>query len=142
MKPFNSTVKAKIDSIDNFGLVKVSFNRTVNNKFNWTRDLNTSNIDIWLKPANDWHLQIEGGYNMTNFNFTWNITEFNNTKMDIQLNFTGFPEVSVTNQYDHIVLNFLRQDVITSLNGDPLSNSSLWLTNKIPKQIELTPANR
>ena len=129
----NSTVEAKIESISNFGLMKVRFNQTMHTQFNWTRDLNTSNMDIWLAPANNWHLELDEPFDMTKFNFTWNVTEFNKTRMEIQITFGEEPEVSVTSVYDKIVLNFLDENVVTGFNGDPLGNSSLWLIEKIPK---------
>ena len=60
LRPFNSTITAKITDINNFGLMKVSFNRTVFSLFNYSEMLNASNIDIWLAPANNWHLEKEG----------------------------------------------------------------------------------
>ena len=47
--------------------------------------------------------------------------------------FGNYPQVSITETYDRIVLNFLDNFVLTALDGDPISNSSLWLSHKIPK---------
>ena len=52
----NKTVIAKLESISNIGEMKISFNKLMHTKFNLT-DLNSSNIDIWLAPLDNWHLE-------------------------------------------------------------------------------------
>lgn len=78
----NRTVLANIESIDGYGLMELSFDKLMHTQFNLTT-LNTSNMDIWLAPNDNWHLKLDEEYDLNKFNFTWNVTEFNTTMMKI-----------------------------------------------------------
>lgn len=115
-----NVVAAKIDSINEMGQMNITFSRMMHTQFNLT-DLNQSNVDIWLAPANDWHLELEGGFDIRKFNFTWNVTSFNLTTMAIQLTFNNPPQISQTSVFDSIVVNFLDQETVVSMRQYPLA---------------------
>ena len=46
---------AKINEVDEMGRLNITFSKPMFTKFNRTA-LNTSNIDIWLAPSENWHL--------------------------------------------------------------------------------------
>lgn len=78
---------AKITDIDVFGELTVEFNATIQGFSNSTYHhlLNTSVVDIYIKPGRD-----DGTVKRNNsihLNFTWNVISFQNTTLKIQLNF-------------------------------------------------------
>ena len=86
-------MNATIQSVSGMGLVKIKFSKVMFTKFNLT-NLNASNVDIWLAPVDNWHLQGEREVDIRKFNLTWNVTYFNLTRMEIQLNFSQPYEIS------------------------------------------------
>ena len=84
--------------------------------FNWT-NLNSSNIDIWVAPYDNWHLK-EENFDMKLINTTWNITDYNTSHIDIQLLFNSAPNISPTQTWDSIVVNFLNTglEIVVSQN--------------------------
>ena len=39
--------------------------------------IDSSIVDVYLKPSNDWHIYDEGFEVSPNLNFTWQVVEFN-----------------------------------------------------------------
>ena len=90
----NITVNATIESISDIGLMRITFNKNMSTLSNWT-NLNSSNIDIWVAPYDNWHLK-EENFDMKLINTTWNITDYNTSHIDIQLLFNSAPNISPT----------------------------------------------
>ena len=102
--------------------MELQFDEKMFTNFNLSH-LNTSNMDIWLAPANDWHLEDEM-FVPGSLNFTWNVTRFNQTEMDVQINFDNPSEISPNlTKYDQIVVEFLTHDVVVDLKNNTLDNT-------------------
>ena len=114
--------------------MQIDFNQVMHSDFNFSL-LNSSNIDIWVAPFNNWHEQQESFIEDT-LNLTWEVVQFNVSKMFVQLKFNKPAEISPDiNSYDSIVVNFLTNDTFVSRNNGTLHHSSKRLQHKIPKQM-------
>ena len=106
------------------GLMEIEFNQVMHTNFSLSL-LNSSNIDIWVAPADNWHLDSEN-YMLGDLNLTWNVTNFNSTKMHVQLSFNKPAEISPNaSNYDSIVVHFLNNNTFVSRNGGTLYESSI-----------------
>jgi mevalonate kinase len=90
-------------SIDYFGNMTIKFSKQMNNKMINVTQLNSTYIDIYLAPSNDWH-KFET-FNLSKLNFTWNITAYEGDEMHIKLNFTSPESISTKNVKDLIVFH-------------------------------------
>ena len=70
---------------------KVEFRDPFNssNKMNLIDLFNPNYIDIYVKPANDRHLDPESHFNISGLNFTWSPLDFNGQCMNFDANFTN-----------------------------------------------------
>ena len=50
---------------------------------------NPKYIDIYVKPANDRHLNPESRFNISDLNFTWSLLDFNGQRMNFDANFSN-----------------------------------------------------
>jgi hypothetical protein len=56
------------------------------------KEINSTNIDIYIEPSNDWHLEFS--FDISKLNFSWWVEEYKEDLMTIQLNFTNPYEIS------------------------------------------------
>ena len=73
--------------------------------FNASLLLNSTIIDMWIIPFEDWHLGIEY-YNISKLNFTWNCSGFANKTLNFKLNFNNPQEISPEINQDKLFINF------------------------------------
>jgi hypothetical protein len=64
------------------------------NKMNLIDLFNPKYIDIYVKPANDRHLDPESRFNISDLNFTWSPLEFNGKRMNFDANFSNLRALS------------------------------------------------
>ena len=95
--------KAVISSISESGLVLINFNESMQVPTNLS-EFNTSNMDLYVKVSNE--RLAETDFNATKLNFTWEITEFTERNMSIQLNFTNPLAISPKIVQDELVVYF------------------------------------
>ena len=89
-------VTGKISKISNLGKMEIDFNQimmTNTTDFNFTILNNKTLIEMYLNPANDWHLS-KKDYNLSRLNFTWNCTSYEKKTMKFDLIFNNPIEIS------------------------------------------------
>ena len=75
-------MQAKIIEITDVGIVTIRFNTTLHNITDISRNINDTDIDMYIAPSNDWHLW-EEGFELSTLNFTWAPWKFYNTTRKI-----------------------------------------------------------
>jgi len=65
--------------------MSILFNTEMNTNFNHSF-INSSNVDIYVVPAQNRHLAEE--FNVSTVNLTWNVISYEENELIIQLNFT------------------------------------------------------
>jgi hypothetical protein len=73
-------VSAEIESINEYGLMKISFNDTMFTDFNHSF-INQTSVDIHILPA--LHRDRYEGFDPQSINLTWKLVSYNNTAMYI-----------------------------------------------------------
>ena len=96
-------ISANITKISSTGLVTVKFNRTMNTNFNWTF-VNETNTEMYIIPSNDRHLNRED-FNLSSLNFTWEIVDFKNDTLSIQIDWNCALCISLDPEFDSLFLN-------------------------------------
>jgi hypothetical protein len=78
-------VTAKILSLSALGELKITFNSKMMTYFNHTH-LNSSFVDIYVEPF--MQSDLSRPINDNQLNLTWNVTDYENQLLTIQINFT------------------------------------------------------
>lgn len=81
-------VSAYIHSISIYGEMEIRFNASMFTEFNHSW-LNESFVDMYMIPTDP-----DDGYNISRWNFTWNVTSYKDNVLKIQLNFTDRTAIS------------------------------------------------
>ena len=68
-------VSAKIESVNALGNVVIKFNTSMLTEGLDLKNLNSTVIDIYIDFNNDWNVW-EEGFNISNYNFTWHVTNY------------------------------------------------------------------
>ena len=86
------------------GELKVKFSTLMkNDSYNLTA-YNSSIMDIYVAPSNDWHLT-ESNFSIDVLNMTWNVTSFESDEMKISLGFHKPFYISKYANQDDVVLH-------------------------------------
>ena len=64
------------------------------NKMNLIELFISENIDIYVKPANDRHLNPESLFNISDVNLTWSPLNFDGRRLNIDTNFSNPTAIS------------------------------------------------
>lgn len=77
---------AYVQSMDNYGHTIIKFSKTIDQNGLNFRDFNSSAIDIYLEPYQDWP---EGytEFNYSKFNFTWELLSIYNDTLELNISF-------------------------------------------------------
>ena len=98
------TFDVKITSIDTLGLIAFQFSENVN--FNRSLQyMNSTYINVTLQIS-DPETCLEPKFKPEFLDFTWNITSYENTTMQMKLNFTNPHYISMKSIYDRINIEF------------------------------------
>ena len=84
-------ISAVFSPPSSFGVLTITFNETMtdmnsNLDFNYSQLISNETLDIYLDPKGNWQDDIDN-FNMSNLNFTWNVTKYENRTLTIQLKF-------------------------------------------------------
>ena len=93
--------------------------------------LNSTYLDIFIIPSDG-----TDGLKQRDLNLTWNATSFNNSSLEIQLNFSSPLNISSNLVYDNItvhVINFT--NMFQSQTNLYLDMESKNMTSKVKKQM-------
>mmetsp|Transcript_41185 Transcript_41185/g.62651 ORF Transcript_41185/g.62651 Transcript_41185/m.62651 type:complete len:98 (+) Transcript_41185:3580-3873(+) len=80
--------------------MSIQFNTDMATSFNWSL-LNSSNVDIYVKPINN--RQYDSGFNVSSVNFTWAVSYFEPRFLHIQLDFLEPTTISPQVDQDRII---------------------------------------
>ncbi len=97
-------VSAKIKSIDQYGEVQIIFNVNITTDFVNITEMNTTFIDMYIEPYNSWQNDNDD-FNMSNLNFTWNVTYYHGRELFIQCEFFNPPYISPKSNFDSMVFH-------------------------------------
>ena len=123
---------ARIHSINSIGLMMIKFSENMKTNMTLTgSELNSTYLDIFITPSDG-----IDGLKQRDLNLTWNATSFNNSSLEIQLNFSSPLNISSNLVYDNItvhVINFTNMfQSQTNLYLDMVSKN---MTSKVRKQM-------
>jgi hypothetical protein len=82
------SVTAYIQSIDFYGNMIIKFSSQMRTEIVNITELNSTYFDLYIAPSNTWH-ELEPTFNISNLNFTWNVTAYERDEMHVKLNFTS-----------------------------------------------------
>ena len=83
------TLTSKIDKVSNLAKIRIRFSEEMQTEYLNKSCINSTVLDIYVKPSNDWHLYDENFDANTTLNFTWEVETFEKDLMDLILNFTN-----------------------------------------------------
>jgi hypothetical protein len=67
-------------------------------------ELNSTYFDLYVAPSNNWH-EFEPTFNISNLNFTWNVTAYERDEMRVKLNFSNPNSISLKKIHDSVVFH-------------------------------------
>lgn len=90
---------------------------------------------MYIRPSNDWIMY--ESFNISNLNFTWNVTSYEKDEMAIDLNFTDPNFISLKLEQDSLIFH-IRENASDIFQGKIIPNSFLsseyfTLQKKIPR---------
>ena len=132
-----------IESISVLGEVEVVFSRAMKTNFNASLFLNSTNIDMYVLPFENWHLERDD-FNMSSLNFTWNCTSFSGRTLRFKLKFNDAAEISPLLNQDVLYINLTMANelgLLSSVEGMPLRKVDTEMLGKIRRQMEDTTWN-
>jgi hypothetical protein len=105
-------LSAEIEGVDQLGRMVILFSEQLNATMMEASSVNTTALQIYLVPYEDWHLQ-QGNFSTEQLNLTWACTAVTNTtshpsvtQMDIQIDFNSPLYVSPKRKKDQLVVRF------------------------------------
>lgn len=134
----SQNLTAYIHDIDIYGLMEIRFNASMFTHFNLT-NLTTDLLDIYIDPS----YELPDGFNMSDLNFTWNATFYNNTDfgyavMKIQIYWNNASAISQMVEQDKIVWH-IKQDFMGffSPNVGKMLHKDYWtLRHRVRTQLD------
>ena len=97
-----------------------------------------------LLPHDNWQNEIKD-FNMSNLNFTWNVTSFRKNVLKVQLNFNSPINISPQLEQDRLFINItnaMYEGHFKSLDGRQLSKDKLVFIQKVRPQMPNDEFNR
>ena len=97
--------------------------------------MNSSFIDMYIEPYRRWNEGIDD-FNLTNLNFTWDVTSYHGRKLYIKCNFFSPPSISPESVFDNMVFHIKdRRNFFKSLNeGVDIHDDYTTLRHKVVRQ--------
>ena len=101
------------------------------------KDINETHLDIYVQPYADWHLEEHGFEVHPNLNLTWEVIEFNNTRMLIKVRFLNPVQISPKADRDTLMVHIYENSTLFFTSGDSfqLHPDCHSLKKEIPKQL-------
>jgi len=126
-------VKASIYEITSLGVMTIKFNTPMKNETVNTTHINSTVVDIYIEPAEERHLA--PGFDLSQLNFTWNVTEYADDELRIKLNFTKALSISPMLVQDRLIFHVKdkRDFFISSTYLDDLHDNYTTLAKSIKK---------
>ena len=85
---------AKIESINNNGGTRIRFSQKMRSEHLNISDINSTMLDIYVRPSQDWHKDDESFDSNSTLNFTWVVERYEEDFLDLSLNFTNPLKIS------------------------------------------------
>jgi hypothetical protein len=98
-------VSAMINEIDLFGHTVMSFNTMMKTEYINTSHINSTNVDIYVEPSNDWHLWDDTFDANSTLNLTWVVDKYEAKQMDINVTFLNPLWISSKIDQDRLIIH-------------------------------------
>lgn len=139
-------VTAEIEDIDPYGIVTVEFNTYMQTDHVNLTTINSTFLDLYIEPSEDWHLfddpfSIDPATNMTtpSLNFTWEVISYKRDQMVFNLTFIDPVQISPKVLRDNLVIHVKNvSDIFYARDFRVLHPDNRTLFGEVPKQMNTT----
>ena len=95
-----------ITEVSPFGIVKIVFNSKMKTENINKTLINSTLIDVYIQPSDDWHLYDESYIVNQTLNCTWEVSEYENSTMILNLTLLNPLHVSPNIRQDKLFVHF------------------------------------
>ena len=101
------------------------------------KDINETHLDIYVQPYADWHIEEHGFEVEPNLNLTWEVIQFNNSRLLIYVKYLNPVQISPKANRDILMVHFNENStkIFTSKEQFKLHPDYHSLQKEIPKQL-------
>lgn len=139
----NYIVTAKFESIDQYGHAIIKFNSSMNTEHLNLTDLDSTVIDLYIVPYNNWHLDEDNFKVYPSLNFTWIIHSFKDKYLKLNLTFYEPIQISPREVQDMMIFHIIVPEFFTTgLTFKMIDENYRTLPIKVRKQMADSSFNR